>query len=113
MSRGLTVSSIKVPTSAGPMFSGGSYIGATDKPGSGSRPLSHHMANITAKAQKGRVRMGLLRTNQMALVSEPGSFSKSLGMYTSRVSPPRGGSSEVSKLAEGPSTDAAAGSAEP
>src|SRR5579863_1484829 len=36
------------------MPAGGSYIGATESPGSGSRPLYHHSANITARVQNGR-----------------------------------------------------------
>ena len=38
---------------------GGSYMGATDMPGSGSRPLYHHSANITPKVTEGQEHDGI------------------------------------------------------
>src|SRR5208282_849709 len=52
MSRGWMVSSSKVPASAGHMPAGGSYCGATETPGSGSRPTEYHKANITTSKQR-------------------------------------------------------------
>src|SRR5262249_55864755 len=114
ISRGSIESSIKVPTSAGPIFAGGWYIGATDMPGSGSRPLNHHRPNITAKAHSGSVRIGLLRANRAALVRGAVSCRRPLGMYTSTDSPPCIGNGWlVSKLAVEPSREARAGSDDP
>src|SRR4051794_12212222 len=91
MSRGSTESSINVPASAGVNPGGGSYIGATERPASGSRPLYHQIVNITAKVTKGKNTTGLLPTNQKNLVSAPGSCRMSLGRYMSTVIPPRMG----------------------
>src|ERR1700676_4344149 len=74
------------------MPAGGSYIGATESPGSGSRPLYHHSVNITAKVQKGRNTTGLLPRNQINRVKPPGSLRMPLGIKMSMVIPPRMGS---------------------
>src|SRR5438445_6433079 len=86
------LSSISAPVSAGDMPGGGSYMGATERPGSGSRPLYHHSTNITPKAKNGRNTIGLLPRNQSARAKAPGSFTMFLGMKTSMVIPPRMGS---------------------
>ena len=52
-----------LPHSAGVMSLGGSYMGATDMPGSGSRPTVYHSPNITAKTISGSSTTGLLCTN--------------------------------------------------
>src|ERR1700704_1325792 len=92
MSRGSMESSISNPVSAGVIFSGGPYCGATDNLGSGSRPMNHHSSPMIASASSGISTMGLLRMNAMARVKELGSFKIPFGMYTSTVSPPRMGS---------------------
>src|SRR5581483_1518680 len=89
------LSSSSVPASAGEICGGGSYIGATDTPGSGSRPLYRHKVNITANVQNGRNTIGLLSTNQMKRVKELGPFKIPFGMKTSTVRPPRMGSGFV------------------
>src|SRR5205823_757292 len=100
---------MRVPDSAGERPGGGSYMGATERPGSGSRPLYHHSTYITPKVTKGRKMMGLLPTNQNARVSAPGSFRIPLGMKMSIVIPPRMGSGlRVSKEASAPLTSAVA-----
>src|ERR1022692_4848294 len=63
MSRGWTASSIRVPTSAGVMSFGGSYMGATEMSGWGSRPFVHQKKNITTNAHSGSSTIGLLRRN--------------------------------------------------
>src|SRR6185437_5072280 len=88
MSRGSVLSSISVPTSAGVMLLGGSYMGATDIPDLGSRPFVHQSPNITTKATSGKNTIGLLPRNQTALVNPLGDASTPLGMNTSTVSPP-------------------------
>src|SRR5712692_6053256 len=95
MSRGWIESSINVPASAGDMPSGGSYMGATESPGSGSRPLYHQNVNITPRVTKGRKMMGLLPRNQSARVNELGSCRMPFGMEISIVTPPRMGSGLV------------------
>ena len=95
ISRGWTWSSSRVPASAGLNPGGGSYIGATETPGSGSRPLYHHRANITPKVSSGKKTIGLLPKNQSARVSELGAFRTPLGMKISTVSPPRMGRGSV------------------
>src|SRR5271167_1462407 len=89
MSRGWTASSISVPTSAGVMPFGGSYMGATEMSGLGSRPLVHQKKNITMHAHRGSSTMMLLRRNHIACVSLLGCASTPLVMYTSAVSPSR------------------------
>src|SRR5438093_9087466 len=89
MSRGSIVSSTRVPASAGVIPAGGSYIGATDKPGSGSRPLYHHSTNMTTNAQGGSNTAGLLARNHQARVTGPGSDNVPFGMKMSMVNPPR------------------------
>src|ERR1700675_3837017 len=89
------VSSMSVPASAGEMPGGGSYMGATERPGSGSRPLYHHSTNITPKVTKGRNTTGLLLRNQENRMMAPGSFRMPLGMKMSIVIPPRMGSGLV------------------
>src|ERR1022692_2832624 len=74
------------------MPAGGSYMGATESPGSGSRPLFHHRVNITATVQKGRKTMGLPPRNHINRVKAPGSFRMPLGIKISMVIPPRIGS---------------------
>src|SRR6266446_6529135 len=97
------VSSISVPASAGETPGGGSYIGATDRPGSGSRPLYHHRPNITPKVTNGRKTTGLLPRNQKNRVMTPGSFRMYLGIKMSIVIPPRMGSGlVVSKATSAP-----------
>src|SRR5450631_3366495 len=91
MSRGWTLSSGSAPVSAGVMPAGGSYMGATETPGSGSRPLYHHSTNITPRVTRGRNTIGLLPKNHIALVNELGGFRMPLGMNTSTVRPPRMG----------------------
>src|SRR6478672_8651828 len=87
------------------MPGGGSYMGATDRPESGSRPLYHHRANITPKVTKGKNTIGLLPRNQNARVIAPGSLRMSLGMKISMVIPPRIGSGFlVSKATSAPLT---------
>src|ERR1700676_4696415 len=86
------LSSSNVPASAGVMPAGGSYMGATEIPGSGSRPLYHHNVNITAKVQKGKNTIGLLPRNHSKRVNPLGSFRIPLGIKTSMVIPPRMGS---------------------
>src|SRR5690348_8507614 len=92
MSRGSVLSSTSVPTSAGLMLSGGWYMGATESPALGSRPLVHHTVNITANAQSGIRMTGLLPRSQRARAKELGGSSMPLGMKMSTVSPPRAGS---------------------
>src|ERR1700722_18307237 len=82
-------SSSSVPASAGEIPGGGSYMGAIDIPGSGSRPAYHQRVNMTASVTSGRKTAGLLPTNQKNLVIVPGSLRMPLGMYTSMVMPPR------------------------
>ena len=78
-------------------------MGATERPGSGSRPLYHHKTNITAKVTKGRNTMGLLPRNQKNRVIAPGSLRMPLGMKISIVIPPRMGSGlVVSKATSAP-----------
>src|SRR5271165_934909 len=89
MSRGWTASSISVPTSAGVMPLGGSYMGATEMSGLGSRPLVHQQKNITTNAHNGSSTIMLLRRNHIASVSLLGWVSTPLGMYTSAVNPSR------------------------
>src|ERR1017187_5392637 len=89
MSRGWTASSIKLPTSAGVMSLGGSYIGATEMSGWGSRPFVHQKTNITAKAHSGSSTMGLLRKNHIGWLPLLGCVSRPLLMETSAVGPPR------------------------
>src|ERR1035438_6573724 len=89
MSRGWTASSIRAPTSAGVMSLGGSYMGATETSGWGSRPLVHQKKNITMNAHSGSSTMGLLRRNHIAWVPLLGWVSTPLLMYTSAVSPSR------------------------
>src|SRR6266851_8465084 len=99
------VSSISVPASAGEMPGGGSYMGATERPGSGSRPLYHHNTNITPKVMKGKNTIGLLPRNQNARAKAPGSFTMPLGMKISIVIPPRMGKGFlVSKATSAPLT---------
>src|SRR5208282_3516527 len=74
------------------MPAGGSYIAATESPGSGSRPLYHHSVNITARVQKGRKTIGLLPKNQSSRANGPGSARMPFGIKTSMVMPPRIGS---------------------
>src|ERR1700676_1797710 len=74
------------------MPAGGSYMGATESPGSGSRPLYHQRVNITARVQKGRKTMGLLPRNHISRVNAFGSLRMPLGMKMSMVIPPRIGS---------------------
>src|SRR5512140_3408719 len=88
-------SSISVPASAGEMPGGGSYMGATERPGSGSRPLYHQRMVITAKVNTGRNMMGLLPRNQNNRVSELGSLRMPFGTKMSTVIPPRMGSGLV------------------
>src|SRR5579862_7283318 len=109
------VSSISVPASAGEIPGGGSYMGATERPGSGSRPLYHHSTNITPNVTKGRNTTGLLLRNQKNRVTAPGSFRMPLGMKMSMVMPPRMGSGlVVSKATSAPFTsEVASRSAEP
>src|SRR5579871_163021 len=83
------LSSSNVPASAGEMPGGGSYIGATEMPGSGSRPLYHHKLNITTSVTSGKKTMGLPPRNQKKRVMGPGGVRMPLGMYTSMVNPPR------------------------
>ena len=52
---------------------GGSYIGATDIPGSGSRPLYHQSVNITANTTAGKKTIGFPARNQKNFVTGPGS----------------------------------------
>src|SRR5580658_7399619 len=80
LSRGLTSSSSKVPASAGQRPGGGSYCGATETPGSGSRPTVYQRVNITASVSSGKNRMGLLSTNQPNLVSADGGWITPCGM---------------------------------
>src|SRR6266436_10098475 len=82
MSRGWMVSSSKVPASAGQMPLGGSYCGATETPGSGSRPTEYQRANITASVSSGRNTMGLLPRNQPNFVSADGGLSTFCFKYT-------------------------------
>src|SRR5437868_2469390 len=89
------LSSSSVPVSAGEICGGGSYIGATETPGSGSRPLYHHNVNITADVQNGRNTIGLLSRNHIRRVIEPGPFRMPFGMKTSTVMPPRIGNGLV------------------
>ena len=70
---GMNESSSKVPASAGEIPVGGPYIGATDMPGSGSRPLYHHSRNIAIKVTGGRNTTGLLPMNQKNFVNALGS----------------------------------------
>src|SRR5581483_12373735 len=99
------LSSSRVPASAGEICCGGSYIGATDAPGSGSFPLYHHNVNITANVHSGRNTIGLLSTNHSSCVSVPGGLRMPLGMKTSTVTPPRIGKGlVVSKLTCDPFT---------
>src|ERR1700724_1300669 len=99
------VSSTSAPASAGEMPGGGSYIGATERPGSGSRPLYHHRTNISPNVTKGRNTTGLLLRNQKNRVMAPGSFRIPLGIKMSMVMPPRMGSGlVVSKAASAPFT---------
>src|SRR5437868_14957187 len=78
-------------------------MGATDKPGSGSRPLNHHIANMTTNAQGGSKTRGLLAKNHAARERGPGSWRIRLGMHTWMLSPPRMASGAVvSKLVRGP-----------
>src|SRR5947208_2677133 len=95
ISRRSVESSISVPTSAGDNPFGGSYIGATETPGSGSRPNLFHMPYITPNVRNGRNTIGLLPRNQNSFVSAPGSFKAPFGMYRSMVRPPRIGSGVV------------------
>src|ERR1700686_2650643 len=74
------------------MPAGGSYMGATERPGSGSRPLYHQRVNITAKVQSGRKTMGLLPRNHISRVNAPGALRMPLGIKMSMVIPPRIGS---------------------
>src|SRR5689334_15186953 len=93
MSRDSMEPSSSSPASAGVRPLGGSYMGATETPGSGSRPFHHQMANITRKDQTGRRMPGLPATNQTMLrVNQEGSASTPLGIHTSIVRPLRGGS---------------------
>src|SRR5437016_4921379 len=89
------VSSSRAPASAGDICGGGSYIGATDNPGSGSRPLYRHSVYITANVQNGRKMIGLLPRNHKNRVNAPGSLRRPLGTKTSIVNPPRMGSEFV------------------
>src|SRR6202022_4969932 len=89
MSRDSTLSAISVPTSAGDILGGGSYIGATDSPASGSLPFNHHRVNMTTKAKGGRKTMGLLRRNHATRVTADGWRRMPLGIKTSRVNPSR------------------------
>src|SRR3984957_7717353 len=86
------LSSSNAPASAGVMPAGGSYMGATEIPGSGSRSLYHHNVNITAKVQKGKNTIGLPPRNHSKRVRPLGSFKMPLGINTSFVIPPRMGS---------------------
>src|SRR5450631_1090539 len=95
MSRGWTLSSSSAPHSAGVIPAGASYMGATETPGSGSRPLYHHSANITPTVTRGRNTIGLLHKNHIARVNELGGFKMPLGMNTSTVRPPRIGRESV------------------
>src|SRR4029077_3754767 len=97
------------------MPAGGSYMGATERPGSGSRPLYHHRTNITPKVTNGRNTIGLLPRNQKNRVIGPGSFRMPFGMKMSIVIPPRMGSGlVVSKARSAPLTsDVASRSADP
>ena len=61
------MSSISVPTSAGVISFGGSYMGATEMSALGSRPLVHQKKNITMNAHSGSSTMGLLRRNHRRL----------------------------------------------
>src|ERR1700678_4050600 len=88
-------SSSNVPASAGDIPVGGAYIGATDSPGSGSRPAVHHRPNIAINVTKGKNTAGLLPMNQKNRVSEVGSLRIPLGTYTSIVIPPRMGRGSV------------------
>src|SRR5579859_2544980 len=80
-----------VPASAGLIPFGGSYMGATEIPGFGSRPFQYHMLYITTKAKMGRKIMGLLFRYHPTLVKKPGSLTMPLGMEISIVNPPRMG----------------------
>src|SRR5882724_1539112 len=115
ISLGSVESSIRVPTSAGVNPLGGSYIGATDMPGSGSLPTVCQRPNITPNVSSGRNTIGLLPRNQNNFVSAPGSFSTPFGMKISIVSPPRMGSGfVVSNMTSAPLTsDVAAASVDP
>src|SRR6266496_474780 len=105
MSRDSMVSSSSSPASAGVSPLGGSYMAATETPGSGSRPFHHQMANITRKDQTGRRTPGLPATNQTTCwVNQEGSFNTPLGIQTSMVRPERGGSGRLDpKLTKLPS----------
>ena len=74
------LSSSSVPASAGEIPGGGSYMGATETPGSGSRPLYHHSANMAASVTSGRNTIGFPPTNQKNFVSALGSLRMSFGM---------------------------------
>ena len=105
MSRGSVESSIRVPASAGVIPLGGSYIGATEVPGSGSLPTVCQTPYITANVSSGKNTIGLLPRNQNNFVIAPGSFSMPLGMKTSMVMPPRIGSDcVVSNVTSAPFT---------
>src|SRR6266536_5354500 len=96
MSRDSMAPSSSSPASAGVSPLGGSYIAATETPGSGSRPFHHQMANITRKDQTGRRTPGLPATNQTTCwVNQEGSFNTPLGIQTSMVRPERGGSGRL------------------
>src|SRR5271168_2621809 len=102
-------SSSRVPASAGEIPAGGSYIGATDIPGSGSRPAYHHKTNITRNVTGGKNTAGLLPINQTNFVSAVGCLRMPFGIYTSIVRPPRMGNGfVVSNSAAAPSTFAEA-----
>src|SRR5262245_21763747 len=89
MARASTPGWMGVPVSAGGMFFGGSYMGATAIPGSGSLPHFHQIVNITAKETRGKKTIGLPAMNHQIRVRVDGCWRTPLGMKTSALNPSR------------------------